>query len=72
MTQNISLLPKGVKSEPFFKTEEDYQNFRNDFIEAVAPEMEKYRIARLESEYASMFHFVNTYENMDRAEAEES
>jgi len=59
MIQTINLLPKGVKSEPFFKTEEEYQRFRQDFIDAVAPEMEKHRIARMESERDSMFHFLD-------------
>ena len=65
MIQTISLLPEGVKSEPLFKTEEEYQRFREDFIEAVAPEMEEHRIARLKSEHQSMFHLVNQYGNLD-------
>lgn len=59
MIQTINLLPEGVKSEPFFKTEEEYQRFRQDFIDAVAPEMEKHRRARMESERASMFRIVD-------------
>ena len=65
MIQTISLLPEGVESEPLFKTEEEYQRFREDFIEAVAPEMEKHRIARMKSEQASMFHLVNQYGDLD-------
>ncbi len=59
MIQSINLLPVGVKSKPLFKTEEEYQRFRHEFIDAVAPEMEKHRIARLKSELESMFHIVN-------------
>jgi hypothetical protein len=65
MIQTISLLPEGVKSELLFKTEEEYQRFREDFIEAVAPEMEKHRIARMKSEHASRFHLVNQNGNLD-------
>jgi hypothetical protein len=59
MTRTINLFPEGVKSEPFFKTEEEYQRFRRNFIDSVSPEMEKQRRARRESEQASMFHIVN-------------
>jgi uncharacterized protein YnzC (UPF0291/DUF896 family) len=59
MIQTINLLPEGVKSEPLFKTEKEYQRFRKDFIESVAPEMEKHRIARMRSEHASRFHLLD-------------
>jgi hypothetical protein len=59
MIKHISLLPSGIKCEPFFKTEEDYQRFRQDFIESIAPELEKQRIARMESERESMFRIVD-------------
>ena len=59
MIQKINILPDGVKAEPFFKTEEEYQKFRQNFIDEVAPEMEKHRIARIKSEHAAMFRIVN-------------
>jgi hypothetical protein len=65
MIQPINLIPEDVNSEPCFKTEEAYQQFRQEFIEAVAPEMEKHRIARMKSEQASMFHLVNQYGDLD-------
>jgi hypothetical protein len=59
MIQTINLLPEGVMGEPFFKSEKEYQRFRQDFIDAVTPEMEKHRIARMESEKEAMFHIVD-------------
>lgn len=50
MIQTINLLPEGVKCEPFFKTEEEYQRFREEFI----AEMEKHRMEANDQ-----------YENMD-------
>ena len=45
--------------EPFFKAEEEYQRFRQEFIDSIAPELEQHRIARMKSELESMFRIVN-------------
>ena len=58
MIHEIKLLPND-NSKPVFKTEEEYQAFRQSFIEAMAPDLEKHRIARLKSELESMFRIVN-------------
>jgi len=50
----VELLPAGVKSEPLFKSELDYQRLRE-----VAPDLEKYAIARALSERDSMYHLVD-------------
>ena len=55
----IELLPGGVKGEPLFKTEEEYQRFREEFMREVAPDMEKYALARALSERDSMYHLVD-------------
>ena len=55
MIQTIEL----PKSEPLFKSEEDYQKFRDSYCESVKDDLEKYRIARLESERESMFRIVD-------------
>lgn len=52
----IELLPEG---EPFFKTEEEYEKFRKSFADDVSPELEKCRIARMESELDAMFRIVD-------------
>ena len=48
-----------VKPEPAFKSQEEYEQFRKDFSDAVKPQLEKYRIARLRSMEAAMHHWVN-------------
>ena len=52
MIKISELLPK---SEPLFKSEEEYQKFRDSYCESVKDDMEKWRIARLESERESMY-----------------
>lgn len=54
----IELLP-GVEPEPLFKTNEEYQKFREEFSAAVAPDLEKYARARALSERDSMYHLVD-------------
>jgi len=49
-------LPEG---EFLFKSEEEYQKFRDSYCESVKDDLEKYRIARLESERESMFRIVD-------------
>ena len=48
-----------VKSRPLFESEAAYQKFRESFIAEVAPDMEKWRLARLKSEQESMFRIVD-------------
>lgn len=55
----INLLPEGVVSQPLFKTEEEYQTFRESYIEEVGPKLREYDLARARSERDSMFHLVN-------------
>lgn len=55
----IELLPPGVKSEPLFKTEEEYWRFREEFMKEVAPALERYALARALSERDSMYHWVD-------------
>jgi len=62
MVKIISLLPDlpdGVNSRPLFATDEEYQDFRQRYIETMAPELEKWRRAHLESEKASMSRRVD-------------
>ena len=47
------------QSKPFFKTEEEYQRFRDNFIKDVAPKMKKWQIARMRSEQAARNRIVN-------------
>ena len=49
-------MPKG---ESFFKSEEEYQRFRDSYCESVKEDMEKWRIARLRSERESAFRIVD-------------
>lgn len=45
-----SLLPEGVRLEPFFKQDEDYHAFRQRYAEKVRPELEKQAGQRRRSE----------------------
>ncbi len=46
METDIEIIPKGVKIEPLFKTDEDYQKFRDEYSRKVIPELEKWERAR--------------------------
>lgn len=47
----LELLPEATKlAKPLFAKEEDYDKFREDFIETVTPELEKWAEARRKSE----------------------
>lgn len=59
MVTEIKLWPEGCNPQPVFKSEDEYQKFRQSFIDEVAPEMEKHRLARLRSEHESMFRIVD-------------
>ena len=50
---------KFPKGEPLFKSEEEYQRFRDSYYESVKEDMEKWRIAHLKSERESMFRIVD-------------
>jgi hypothetical protein len=57
--RRLKLIPDQDEcSEPFFKTEEEYQAFRDRFSEGVREENEKWRQVRLASLRQSMFRFV--------------
>jgi chloramphenicol O-acetyltransferase len=56
MIQKIKF-PKG--SKPLFKSQKDYEKFREEYIKEVAPEMEKHRIARAKSEHEARFRRVD-------------
>jgi hypothetical protein len=43
------LLPKGIKSKPFFKTKQEYAEFCERWSKEVTEELDRQRIARLES-----------------------
>jgi hypothetical protein len=59
MVQIINILPDGVESKPLFKTEEDYQKWRQEFIDAVSGDMKKWLLACKRSELESMFRIVD-------------
>lgn len=48
-----------VESKPLFRSAAEYQAFRESYMEEVAPELEKWRLARLRSERESMFRIVD-------------
>ena len=50
MIQKINILPDGVEAKPLFKSDEEYQRFRTDFIEHMEPIIKEQNRARMESE----------------------
>lgn len=54
----FELVP-GIKSEPLFSSQEDYNSFYASFVARVTPELDKHKIARAESERAAMYHFIS-------------
>jgi hypothetical protein len=52
---------QGIEGEPFFKTDEEYQRFREEFIEAVHDKLEENRRKRRLSEHE---FFQKVYVNM--------
>jgi hypothetical protein len=46
------------RAKPAFESDEAYQRFREEFAEAVAPELERNRQARAASELESMSHWI--------------
>jgi len=57
MFEALELCP-GVKWEPLFKTEKEYQEFRERYIAAVTPQLEAYELARRRSEQESFFRRI--------------
>lgn len=51
---DIELIPGNI-GEPMFKTTEDYERWREEFIAAVAPEMEEHRRMRAQAEHEAFF-----------------
>lgn len=49
---------KPREMQPFYATREEYEEFRERFVAAVTPQLEKYRLAHLRSERESMFRIV--------------
>ena len=54
----LEIVP-GLKTEPFFKTPEEYAAFRDAYIEFVTPRLEELKWARIRSEQESMRRIVN-------------
>ena len=51
MPEVIELLPESPGlARPLFATEEDYSRFREEYIETVSPELDKWMEARRKSE----------------------
>lgn len=59
MIQKLNILPDGVEAKPFFKTDDEYQRFRKDFIEHMEPIIKKQNRARMESELAARNRIVD-------------
>ncbi len=54
-----NLIPdQDKKSRPAFESREEYEQFRKEFREAVAPEMRAHRLARMLSEEAARSHYI--------------
>lgn len=49
----------GVKSEPLFKKQADYDKFCQEFVADVEPKQRESRLAHARSELASMFRVVD-------------
>ncbi len=47
------------KSEPFFETEEEYQQFRQSFSAQMKPELDEQRLRRAQSEADARKYFGN-------------
>jgi len=56
--EDFQLVP-GVKSEPFFKTEKEYEEFRTRFKKAVKKDLDDFNRARAESELEARNHMVD-------------
>ena len=52
-------LIEGLKPKPFFKTEEQYQRFRERYANTIKPFLDKQKGRRALSEDASRRHYVD-------------
>ena len=57
MNNPIKLLPENAK--PFFKSDEEYEAWRQSYIDEVAPQMKKWEEARRKNLQDAMFRIVN-------------
>ena len=59
MYQTLELIPgQAAVSQPLFEQEADYQEFRRSFAEEVAPQLERFREARRQSEEDAKQHWT--------------
>ena len=58
MSPTVESFRKEFSSKPFFTTQEDYEQFRIRFSEALRPELLKTREARRKSEEAARNRYI--------------
>ena len=59
MNELIEVIPGQTEhSQPLFKSEREYQEFRRSYSEAITPELEDLREARRQSEEQSKQHWM--------------
>ena len=58
INMNLELVP-GLKSEPLFRSSEDYEAFRQRFYNAVQDTLREQALARAQSERNVMNHWVD-------------
>lgn len=56
---NKFVLVPGMKSEPLFKTQKEYEDFRESFSKSVQPALDRQRRARAESWKAAFDHLLD-------------
>ena len=60
MTEALQLIPgKTDQSRPAFSSDREYEQYRENFADAVRPDLDRYRIARMKSEESARHHRVN-------------
>ncbi len=59
MTEPLEVIPRQQElSQPLFKSESEYQEFRRSYSEEITPELEGHREARQQSEEQSKQHWM--------------
>lgn len=58
MADILEVTPEEVQTHPLFKTEEEYEQFREGFVEAVRPIQEKWLEARRQSEEEARYRLL--------------
>ena len=59
MKEPLEVIPEQEeKSQPLFKSEREYQDFRRSYSEEITPELELLREARRQSEEQSKQHWM--------------